>query len=442
MKDNVTPDFEKSAATPEIHDWNDHYWKERTPIALIVHSLAQKHNDIEQNQLSMRKEIVSDIVPAGVGIYEQSPILLGFTMLAGVIVYGLHAQAKTSEIEYNELLKIWAEYKNNCNDPDTQYSREEKREYAEDIVKERISEMNIKLTDIIITDTDHLNIAMTHAEKVAKKRNLIPHKKVTAQNVEQMGGRLKQAASKYGKDITQNIVAPFLDTLVLYNEAAKSCLADLKSPRKAFNGTMAGAKTTYRRLKSRKQTSKRKERRKHQKKKIQFIKSKTQSLPKSTIIKANIDPSVAKHYDDIIKNIDNYNPKQVVASLGFGFATGLAGVGIVGVGVSGAEAAYATSELQSTILQIGAGVWGLALGIGAWGQTGETLEHYHHVLTNERALEAQKHKELAKVHRTLIEASKRHEAKPKTVALPVNWRTGRADVSINIKPENDDNAPS
>ncbi len=433
MMDEIKPNFKKSASSQEIHSWDDPYWQEKTPIALIVHSLAQKHKDVEENHLAKRKEIVSDTVPALVGLYEQSIPLLAFTALAGVIVYTLHAQAKTSDEEYHELLKIWAEYKNN--------DKDENREYAENIVKERISEMNIKLSDIHITDIEELNIAMSYAEKQAKERGLIPHKKVTAKDVQQMDGRLKQVANKYGKAITNNIVSPVLDTMAFYVEATKSCFADLKSPGKAFDGVADGVTTSKAIFTDRRSTRQRREERKHHKEKVKFIKRKTAELPKSTVIKANIALEAAKRYSDIIENIEDYNPKQGKALLGFGFATGLAGVGLIGLGASGAESVYAVNGLEGNILQIGAGIWGLALGIGSWGQTGGGAKYYHDALHGERALEAQEHKSLAKSYKNLVEGAKRNKDKPRASALPINWRSDRADLHV-LPRSQDDNTPS
>ncbi len=442
--DKVNIDFSKSVTSPEIHipeihDWDDPYWKEKTPIALVVHALAQKHHDVEENHLSKRKEIISDIAPAAVGAYEQDPILLAFTALASVIIYGLHTQAKTSEIEYDELLKIWAEYKNNCNDPEFGSSKEERRKSAENIVKDRIYEMNIKLTDISISDTIELNNIMAEAEKRAIKRKWIPHKKVTAQDVENMDGRLKKIANKYKKTIADNIISPFLDAIYLYSEVTKSCFSDLKSPKKAFDGVVDGINTSKDVFNGRKETKTRRKQREQHKDKVTFIKTRTKTLPKSTIVEGKIDYDSAKRYSDIIKNIEAYNPEQKLTLTSFAFASGLAGVGAVGLGINSVEAAIVTNGLQENILQIGAGIWGLALGIGAWGQTGKVSQHYHHALNSERALAAKEHEAIARAYDSLVEISKNNKKPSKTYALPLNWRSERADISI--IPNQYDNTP-
>ncbi len=440
--EKVKSDFAQSAISPEIHNWDDPYWQERTPIALIVHALAQKQGDVGKHNLAKRKEIISDSLPAIAGVYTENVALLTFTALAGVIIYGLHAEAKTSEQEYFELLKIWAEYKNNCNAPDTERTREQKRKHAEKIVETRIAEMNIKLTDISISDTEQLKLAMAQAEKDARKRKLIPPKKVQAKDVEQMGGRLQKIAGKHGKAIADNFIAPILDTAHLYSEAFKSCLHDLKSPSQAFNGIMDGAKAGKDKLLGLKESKARKAKRETYKGKLQFVRRKTTSLPESTTIKTDIDLEIAKRYSDTIKNIEDYNPKQARALRSYVFASGLAGIGVVSLGmISASDAITVSNDLQTTVIGIVAGAWGLAFGIGSWGDTGEVSKHYDTALNSSRALEAEEHKALAKAYDVLVETGKlsKNEVKNYSI-LPINWWSDRADLDVRFKDE--DHTPS
>ncbi|MEZ5813368.1 MAG: hypothetical protein R3E13_01350 [Alphaproteobacteria bacterium] len=491
-------------------EWDAEYWQKNSPVPLLVRALVHKHTEIEKDSLSFLKEVNSDIPVAATtvastgiigaltiafndatdnisdvlanipGIVENisSPDLLpsALTGLSAVIAASIYAQVKTDKQERCELLAIYAEFLNNVHDHPEGRTHAEQVEYAEQIVRRRLDEENIKLANIPPISHEKVNKYLPKLEKLAHEQKLMTRKDLKAADVEKAGRRLKSVGRRWGAQICRTLRSPYKFAQD-YTRAIGESLTDWVHPKAIAENIKNGFQTLDAYAFSSTNKTMSAKRRKSRETLKSMIKQIEAEIEKNPELLKNEDPALtkARQYFETAEVIEDYNKKQKLALTGFTLASALmAGQGvellwnIYDLDLSDMQSWKETYELftqkngmfanvlqenkdvimdafrankdtlfsQDEFKKACSALWGIVMGYGAYGATGKITRNFDIALHSKRAEEMTTYEEMTDFTEVYagIQTKQHRLYKAPTPEQPVilshRFTPGRLDMSL------------